>query len=58
MHCPPSVRDWASAYLSRQRHSPAVDVDHAIGEVLAVLAEAHGDALGRRMRLAGWVVGT
>lgn len=33
-------------------------MDHAIGEVMTILAKSHADPLRRRMRLAWRVVGT
>ena len=47
-----------SQHLSRKGHGPAMDVHHAVGKVVSILAEAHADALCRRMRLARRMVGT
>lgn len=46
------------SHLSRKRDGSAVDVDHAVGKIVSVLAEAHADAFCWRVRLARRMVGT
>lgn len=58
LSAPMSSATVALAHLSGQRHSPAVDVDHAVGEVMPVLPQPHAYPLRRRMQLARRVVGT